>query len=232
MVKKMTSVFFLQNAEDLISLIPIIIYLVIIIAIVLFFSYYFIWELLNATVFGKFKAQLTRYPIIIRLLIIIIILINLPLVIFFWGLNKYYRFFKKGYSSRSWPTTEGTINTSRVARMGTAAERSYKAIIKYSYSVKGTRYYSDQIYIGSTGSSGMKWSANRTVGRYPVGKKAIVYYDPTNPAQAVLKPGIKWTLAIFLLMPSFLLLLLLFVQYIVWFFLILFVWDYLLPLFL
>ena len=122
----------------------------------------------------------------------------LPLVIFFWGLYKYYKFFKKGFSSYSWPTTEGTINTSYVARV----DRSYKPIIKYSYSVMGTQYYYNQIYIGSTGISGMKWGANRTVGRHPVGKKAIVYYDPTNPDQAILEPGIKWTLAIFWLMAS------------------------------
>jgi hypothetical protein len=156
----------------------------------------------QASPFKDYKARydnfIARYPPIVRLLINIIILIHLPLVFLHLVLSEYYKFFRTGYSSKSWPTTEGIIDTSDVKMTFNKHEGriSRKLILRYFYFVLDKQYYSCRIFVGSTIQSDFTRNAQKTVNRYPVGQRTLVYYDPKNPDQAVLEPGINKRMAI------------------------------------
>ena len=97
---------------------------------------------------AQYDKLTAKYPQIVKLLITIIILINLPLVILIWMLFEYCKFFWTGYSSKSWPTTEGIIDTSSVETIVDSEGTGYKAIIKYSYFVLDKQHHSYRIYAG------------------------------------------------------------------------------------
>jgi len=63
---------------------------------------------------------------------------------------------------------------------------SYLPVIRYEFFVNGNRYESDRLYIGSTDVGIPNFWAERIIAQYKVGQKVWVYYDPSDPSQAVL----------------------------------------------
>jgi hypothetical protein len=99
----------------------------------------------------------------------------------------------KAKRSLSWPSVEGEIAHSAVLyqtqrSLTQDTSNTYKADIAYRYKVKGRNYSSSSIALLdlATSSSGR---AQTLVNRYPDKSKVDVYYDPANPADAVLEPG-------------------------------------------
>jgi hypothetical protein len=95
-----------------------------------------------------------------------------------------------GIASQGWPTTEGNIILSKLEdKMFKEYEGDYYmdtvAYIRYQYSVNGIPYSSSAV--DSTNSPFYSVPTGR---RYPVGKDVIVHYNPTNPSEAVLEPGL------------------------------------------
>lgn len=93
--------------------------------------------------------------------------------------------------SRAWPTARGRVLAAEVRsyRSGDGwSSRSHYPAVRYEYEVEGRRYTGDRIYFDQT-SRAHAGPATRTVGRYPVGSEVTVYYDPTDPARALLEPG-------------------------------------------
>ena len=64
--------------------------------------------------------------------------------------------------------------------------------MQYAYLVGDKRFVSDRIMFAHRGFS--ESEAQRLVDTYPVNKIVAVYFDPKNPASAVLEPGIWWVL--------------------------------------
>jgi len=116
---------------------------------------------------------------------------------------------------RQWPSTEGVILSGEVTqhrvRQFTARGRPrtdeyhYSSRIAYTYTVDGEEYVSSQISIAKkfdrflatfsgTADAGYEgtWLA-----RYPVGKKVPVYYDPDDPANALLERDEAWLAYLF-----------------------------------
>ena len=95
-------------------------------------------------------------------------------------------------ASQNWPSVEGQIESSRVrrstsSREGTGAtSSSYRPEIKYTYSVMGNNYEGHRIGFGVPVGS-FESAAKQVVARYPHGATRTVYYNPRNPAQAVLE---------------------------------------------
>jgi hypothetical protein len=89
--------------------------------------------------------------------------------------------------SRSWPTVTGVITESYVStsRRSRSSERSETAHIRYRYAVNGKTYDSDTISY----AKGFFDGASTQVSHYPQGSTVPVYYDPRDPASAVLDPG-------------------------------------------
>ena len=102
-----------------------------------------------------------------------------------------------GYKSRDWPAVQGQVVESRVdsrtvTKTSDGKRRTmteYRAVIRYEYSVGGMNYTGDRLTVERTGYSGKnRGAAENAIKAYPTGSVVFVYYDPNNPAEAVLKP--------------------------------------------
>lgn len=106
--------------------------------------------------------------------------------------------FVQDWETLSWDKTEGVVKDSRVLHLGV---RRYVASVEYEYLVNGQMM---QGTIVESGPDIPTYSASaiprRVVDRYPVGKRVAVYFDPQNPSNANLEPGLsKGSLLIFIL---------------------------------
>ena len=95
--------------------------------------------------------------------------------------------------SADWPAVRGVITSSTIRRLpsggkGRSRSSNYKARIEYEYTVDGVALSGDRVSFedASRNSGGQ---ARAIAGRYPVGTEVAVYYDPDDPATAVLQPG-------------------------------------------
>lgn len=107
-----------------------------------------------------------------------------------------------GATSLNWPTTDGEITYSQIERT-TAPERTgtdrvqyrYHADIKYEYTVDDVTYEGDQLAFadppGGKNDRGEQ-EARAALDRYPILQPVQVYYDPEDPATAVLESGISF----------------------------------------
>ena len=100
----------------------------------------------------------------------------------------------KTAQAHKWPTVTGTIVASDVESTSARGPdekpiRVYSAAIRYTYTVGGHTYESDQIQLGGTSETSRSGPFERMVARYPEGKRVTVYYDPDDAATATLEPG-------------------------------------------
>ena len=119
-------------------------------------------------------------------------------VILFFGVRQ----MQRANASQTWPSVPGVVT---VAELGKQISNngndstSYRADISYDYVVDDTSYINSAIQFGQVSSSDPS-VARAVLKRYEVGKRVDVYYNPANPAQAVLEPGMRgstWFLPIF-----------------------------------
>jgi hypothetical protein len=89
------------------------------------------------------------------------------------------------YLARSFSTTPGKILRSEVGR-GAARRRGVE--IEYNYTVDGVRYTSHR-YRYDDHNIAMEWNA--AVEAHPRWSSQTVYYNPKNPADALLQPGVN-----------------------------------------
>jgi hypothetical protein len=90
--------------------------------------------------------------------------------------------------SSHWPTTTGQILASMIQyRRKSGGGHSPYPLVLYTYQVEGQHYQSQRIYFGvPVGGSAM----TGVIKKYPVGAQVPVYYNPQNPADAVLERSI------------------------------------------
>ena len=103
----------------------------------------------------------------------------------------------KGYESRSWPQTTGTINAAYVERKtsrdSNTRKTSYKYVarIRYGYAVNGQNYTNNRIGFGKNQYTSRRESKTKKyLEQFPVGRSMKVFYNPENHAQAVLTQGV------------------------------------------
>lgn len=98
--------------------------------------------------------------------------------------------------SMDWPTSKGKILHSEVFKGQTSSKSGssrtfteYSPNLSYSYTVSGKRYEGRVFSFDSSwGRASTPGMAEDVVNKYPVGRKVKVFYDPNNPAVAVLQP--------------------------------------------
>ncbi len=91
--------------------------------------------------------------------------------------------------SRSWPTTEGIV--SDTTRVG---QRAILPLITYSYQVDGINY-TDSTDLAVPGFGSRRYrgqTASKILEAYPPGKTVKVRYNPDNPKESALRPGLRW----------------------------------------
>lgn len=87
-----------------------------------------------------------------------------------------------GHSTYAWPETTGTIEESRGGDPKKPAFDHY--YLAYRYTVSGETRVGRMLRFGHDGNDG-----TRLARRYREGSQVTVYYDPANPARAVIERG-------------------------------------------
>jgi hypothetical protein len=99
---------------------------------------------------------------------------------------------QKAEASQGWPATSGQITDAGVGHHTSTdsdGDRSdhYTPKVSYTYPVSGQTYEGSKIGFGMQQSFGNPGKAQAALARFPVGAQVPVYYDPNNPAEAVLE---------------------------------------------
>jgi len=90
--------------------------------------------------------------------------------------------------SSNWPTTEGEIVSSYVEVGDHGDSWSAWPRVSYTYLVDGKKYTSNNIEVEDFGRATDSY-AQKVIQRYPEGARVKVFYEPDDPAVAVLEPG-------------------------------------------
>ena len=98
-----------------------------------------------------------------------------------------------GYNSMKWPSASGVITKSEIETtlipFKNRYREHYSPLVEFSYQVDDATYTSSRINLGKE-LGGPKEFLEGYIISYPIGSDVISYYDPENPALAVLEPGI------------------------------------------
>jgi hypothetical protein len=116
---------------------------------------------------------------------------------------------RKASVSKSWPATTGKILAAgiepRRSHSDGGTSTSYYPVVQYEYTVNGQRYLGNRITFGMDVGYGWTGMAQRQIANYAPGANVAVFYDPSEPGNAVLErtggtsSKILWVVAIFIL---------------------------------
>ncbi len=108
---------------------------------------------------------------------------------------------KREWRTRRWKLTTGKVIHSELQEfVSTAGEGTDSEIIPrivYEYSVSGEKFFSGRITKGSLhwygifGAKSETYAARRFIDQYSIGDEIDVWYNPRNPEDAVLVPGLS-----------------------------------------
>jgi hypothetical protein len=123
--------------------------------------------------------------------------VSLVLVLGLYLLAKGVRNVQLAAASAHWPSVPGKIVSSETTRSVTSSRqlRDQRPSVIFStrtliaYSIDDHAYTTDTLYFGRSLGSDDKSEAVLQRLRFPAGKEVTVFYNPANPAVAVLKPG-------------------------------------------
>ncbi len=104
---------------------------------------------------------------------------------------------KEAWMAKSWPTAQGRIIQSRVseARTSTGNIRIARLCLEldYLYLVGETAYEGHRLNAGWRCFASDE-RIRQLLEKYPSGKAVRVYYNPDNPKQSMLEPGLDWSI--------------------------------------
>ena len=92
------------------------------------------------------------------------------------------------FAARAWTETTCTVLSSQVAESSDSDGTTYRPEIVYVYTVDGRPYQADRYDFAGVWSSGRSGKEEIVAG-YPPGARVACWYDPNEPAQAVLFRG-------------------------------------------
>ncbi len=109
-------------------------------------------------------------------------------------------FVAEANASRQWPTAEGTVDNVRITwdTLSTdpgVPDREYFYQVYYSYEVDGQPHSSNRYSLGEGSTASGRWWNSEEEAReaafdaYTPSQAITVYYDPADPASAVVNPG-------------------------------------------
>jgi len=94
-------------------------------------------------------------------------------------------------ASVKWPNALGVVTSSKMNKFG-LFRPAYAPFIEYSYEANGHKQTGKRIAYRVLPSRDEK-EIQRIVATYPPGAKVKVTYDPADPQNSVLEPGVKGT---------------------------------------
>ncbi len=106
-----------------------------------------------------------------------------------------FRKFRTARNASSWPTVQGRILSAALEDgpfMGRPIPgRTHRATIKYTYEVGGREWTSRRVFFGDEFFEKGDGARDR-VRKYEPDSSVDVFYNPDDPAQAVLEPATAW----------------------------------------
>ncbi len=108
----------------------------------------------------------------------------------FYLIGSYLRKRRRARVSQGWAYCQGTVDSSmvheEVNREESGSAIHYFPVVNYSYRVRGTMYQNDKISFSLKGEYRSSKKAEKITQKYAQGRAVTVYYDPDDPATAVL----------------------------------------------
>lgn len=109
-----------------------------------------------------------------------------------WLILLYQRNKQKAEQSVNWPTTSGRVIESRISEHKSQDEDGYTTytyapVVRFEYQVDGVTHTSDRMAVGSKIAISNRKKVEQQIAGYPEGKLIKVYYNPQNPAEAILE---------------------------------------------
>lgn len=93
------------------------------------------------------------------------------------------------YSTVHYRAVEGRVSSSEVEVNVDGESTAFLPKIEYDYTVAGRHYRGSRYRYGTIGHPSHQ-EMERIVRQHPQGSMTKVYYDPANPADSLLKPGL------------------------------------------
>ncbi|MEO8612380.1 MAG: DUF3592 domain-containing protein [Chloroflexota bacterium] len=99
---------------------------------------------------------------------------------------------RRASASRSWPATTGKILAAGIEPRQSHSSSggystSYYPVVQYEYTVNGQRFLGNRITFGGDVGYGWTGMAQRQIDNYIPNSNVAVFYDPNEPANAVLE---------------------------------------------
>ena len=113
-----------------------------------------------------------------------------------WFLIRFSLNLRKAKRAENWPTMDGVITQSQISIQRSRdsddgrVSNLYGALVRYSYRVKGEEYSGDRIAFVDV-HTGDEERARDILARYPLGAAVRVFYNPADPQNAMLEPGVN-----------------------------------------
>lgn len=98
-------------------------------------------------------------------------------------------------ASASWPTTPGRVLEREVVQTDNQVwerQQSHQPRVRYTYTVDGQPYESTQLAFDFNAQYQIRSEAMDQISPYLLDLPVDVFYEPGNPANAVLRPGSDW----------------------------------------
>jgi hypothetical protein len=97
------------------------------------------------------------------------------------------------------PSVQGVVTASQVQEYHGRGTR-YGAAIEFEYRVNNVKYTTVGYRFGvADGGASRRSQAEDVCARFPVGANVRVFYDPFNPARAILEPGVNGSILIWMM---------------------------------
>jgi Protein of unknown function (DUF3592) len=89
-----------------------------------------------------------------------------------------------------WSTTVGTVKTSEVFEDRGGRGVGYVPRVAYTFTINGQARSGNRFY--NREARGTASQAQQAIRAYSAGARVKVYYNPANPAESLLSPGLWW----------------------------------------
>ncbi len=119
--------------------------------------------------------------------IIVFSLLWSAIIMFFDGQLVYAMY--RQWRATAYAVTEGTVLSSTVEVSESDDSTTHRPIVRYRYHVNDQEFFGDRLTYGVFFSMGALY-ADAIVSRHPPGSSVPVYFNPADPADALLRPGI------------------------------------------
>ena len=96
---------------------------------------------------------------------------------------------RRAAESRNWPIAEGSVIEASLKVIQDSRQHRFRPLVEYAYRVGARDYRCSRIQWGALVDLPSRAAAAKVVGHYQTGKPIKVYYNPRQPAVAVLQPG-------------------------------------------